>query len=142
MRTLIALFTLFALALTIGCGESQPPIEDRIAVHLLKRHGEVGIKVWEACHSNTEIYEVAKASGMYEPHEIYGWKYARIVKDLTDGCFSWFPFRYQCIGLAHTSWHSETGNPQLFHSLVLYARDNNIPLSNEEYRRLQSKCGL
>ena len=141
MRTLTALFTLFAIMTLIGCGESQPPIEDRIAIHLLMRHGELGIKVWQARHSNTEIYEVAKASGLYEPKELYGWQYGRIVYDLTDGAFSWFPFRHQCIGVAHSNLKRDS-SPKVFFALITYCRDNNIPISNKEYRRLQKECGL
>lgn len=124
-----------------SCGESQPPIEDRIAYHALLRHGEIGQKVWDARHSNTEIYEVAKKSGLYKDHQIYGWNYPRIAGDLTDGMFTWFPFRHQCIGIAHSRYRSNS-SPELFHKLIWYARENNIEFTNKEYKHLQKKCGL
>jgi len=141
----MSFLVLVVLPLTIvfcsGCGESQPPIEDRIAIHLLERHGDVGKQVWDARHSNTEIYEVAKASGLYEPREIYGWNYSRIAGDLTDGMFTWFPFRAQCIGIAHSRYRGES-SPELFHKLIWYARENDIEFTSKEYKHLQKKCGL
>ena len=142
--TLFVLFVILYLATTlIGCGTFQPKIEDRIVIHMLARHGDIGTKVWETRHSNTGIYEVAQESGLYSDREIYGWKYSRIVSDLTDGMYSWFPFRNQCIGIAHSRFHNDgKGNPKLFETLILYCKNNNIEVTDKEYKRLQRKCGL
>ena len=121
----IGLMLLLGLLITLlGC-DGGSPIEQDIARHMLIGYwGEdKGARIYEARHSNTELYEVAKSLGDYKESDLYGWGYGKVISDATFKCFSWYPFRHNGIGVAYSKTYSEkyeAGHSEQLYNCLLY----------------------